>query len=687
VTDMKRVGRKSRSDLIVCLISPPAYYPWSVPPGIAYLAGYLLEHGIRVRTIDANVEALEHVLTQRASEPQRTRAAFATLRDMATLRDWRTYEESMGVLSIVAKGLSSTSEERLTFERNTLRYFPAFERRSRKGLIAAALAPERHLFTDYYRDVLAPTILRERPDIIGVSASDLHQLLPATVMAAVLRRMVGNRCPPMVFGGNVFSRIHDILQIDDADNRALFAIWGTVIVGEGERGLVQFVEKLGTSCTADVDGNLTPGRSLQKAPAIDLELIATPHCDGFKPLSPQLPVPLNIFRGCYFSGICQFCDINHGYDTVWTAPDRTLPQTAHRRRALDRVIQDIRTAMSRYGTTLFSFTDEWFPARDMLHFADRLVNEGIQIQWDAYARFEPALADPQTADKLARAGLRFLQFGLETASASTLQLVKKGITADLSERVLKTTAAAGIWNHVFVIVGLPGEALHDTLFTISFLKKNAEHLLTIKPTRFRLSRWSPLARRPSELLSVNLCLASERDLSLDLPFHYGRGTKQTVERDRVGENGKPRDGVKLSHRAVNAMYGVLEALVSEHWAYGFTSLYPYHTRLLFSPNDARAIAKARGGGSAQRLSAEPLDTGAMFSAVGRYLRSEAVQVPRIRRLYEQRGLDSAPVDGDWSRMWQFADTWCAAPASSLPGPREESGESNRVTRELVFVRR
>jgi hypothetical protein len=682
---MERVGRKSRSDVIVCLISPPAYYPWSIPPGVAYLAGYLVEHGVGVRIVDANVEALEHVLTQGSSDRARTSAALASLRDAATLHDWRRYGTSMTYLSAVAKGLESQLGERLTFERNTLRYYPAFERRSRKGLIAAVLNAERHLFAQYYSDVLAPRLARERPDVIGISASDLHQLLPATVMAAVIRRSLGDGCPPIIFGGNVFSRLHDVLRWDDNDNRQLFALWGTVIVGEGERPLMEFVNNVCASRARDVDGQLVLSRAPQKAPPINLDLLPTPKCDGFKTFSPELPIPLNVYRGCHFSGICQFCDINQGYDSVWTAPIRPLPQSVHRRRSLDKVIADIRTSMFRYGTTLFNFTDEWFPARDMLELADRLLSDDLRIQWDAYARFEPALADPENAQKLSNAGLRFLQFGLETASASTLQLVKKGITPDLSARVLKTTAAAGIWNHVFVIVGLPGEALHDTLFTIHFLKQHADHIFTIKPTRFRLSRWSPLARQPSHLVSVDIALASERELALDLPFHYGRGNNSLE--GRMLETSRRCEDVQLSHRGVNAMYAALEVLASEHWAYGFTSLYPYHTRMLFTSSQARAIAHSRAKMRDRKTCLWSGDAREAFLAVGRYLRLEAKRLSRIQRIYAEARLDSAPVDGDPRSLWRFADSWCNGSTALLRDRQPKGKEQKHFEHELVLIRR
>jgi radical SAM superfamily enzyme YgiQ (UPF0313 family) len=640
----------------VCLISPPAYYPWSVPPGLAYLSGYLTQQGARPFVIDANVGALEHVLAATHQDPGDVIRAFHTLRDRRDFYDWKRYAGAMACLSQAATTLSARHEERLIFTRNTLRYYPAFERRSRRGLLDAAAEPERHLFIRYYRDVLVPRVERASPQLIGLSASDLHQLLPATVIAATLRSELGSKCPPIVFGGNVFSRIHEVLSQNSEINRALFEIWGSVVVGEGERGLTELTRKRADTTRADrPDGEMRPSMPPIKAAPMSLDDIPAPRCDGFRPISPELPLPLNIYRGCYFSGVCQFCDINQGYDSVWATRSPTLTRERRRRRDLDRVVDDIRLAQQRYGTSIVNFTDEWFVAHDMLALADRLISANLGIRWDAYARLEPLLNDPAVCKRLFQSGLRFLQFGLETASAQSLQRLRKGTTPDLASQVLRTSAAAGIWNHVFVIVGLPNETLHDSLLTIDFITRHTKEIFTIKPTRFKVSRWSPLAVRPADFgVLIDQQLLLQRDLSLDLAFTYS-----SLSKDPAGPVNQ-RNGSRLSHRGVNAMYAVLETLAARQWAYGFSSLYPYHTRLLFSDMEARRIAAARAAESG--LSAQVQDTvlSDALKSVSRHLQAEARHIPGIRNIYRQCGLDEPRTLTSLADVCSAAEAWTTA---------------------------
>jgi radical SAM superfamily enzyme YgiQ (UPF0313 family) len=656
----------------VCLIWPPAYYPWQVAPGLAYLAGYLESHGIAVRVVDANVQALERVLSDACAERERVRAALGALRDRRSVLSWQRYQHAMRFLGELARSVSQERPEEIRFERNSFRYYPSFELRSRAGLLAAAEASDQHLFSPYFRDTLIPELRRSKHTVIGISASDLHQLLPATVLAATLRHELQSECPRLVFGGNVFARIHEVLTRPDEINEKLFDIWGTVIVGEGERALLQFVQALlaGEKDIA-IEGVIRPGSGPPaKTGAIDLNELPTPRCEGFEPLSPEISVPLNLYRGCYMSGACGFCDINQGYDTIWTQKTPALLRANRRLRRVDRVVEDIRKSVTRYGTHLFSFTDEWFRTNEMLELADRLVEERLFVAWDAYTRLEKRLLEPGVAERLSRGGARFLQFGLETASVESLASIGKSTDPQVAAEILHVLSKAGIWNHVFVIVGLPGETLHDGLITAGFLLQNAEHIFTIKPTRYQLSRHSPFAvGKRFAAIAVNEDRARELDIALNLPFRYEpisycarcRERRTVIEgmhcpvcRDRLVT--RP----SVSRRAVNAMYTAMELLAARHWAYPFTSLYPYHVRLLFSAGEARSIANERRADTDRNLGLSENEIRELMAGLGRQLEWEATHLGSVRRVYRELHLDHFFQWNDIEDFFAAARRWSSA---------------------------
>jgi hypothetical protein len=666
-------------DIDVVFISPPAYYPWVIPPGVAYLAGYLEQNEVSAVIIDANVEAIEYLLVKSAPVPEQATETFGSLRDMATAKNWRRYEAAARYLAEAAQRASKPGRERLTFTRNTFRYHPLYELRSREGLLQAARHWKEHLFTPYYLQLLVPQLRRLHPRIVAISATDLHQLLPATVISAVLRNQLGPSCPQLVLGGNVFARIYDSLSGADEINAALFKLWGTVVVGEGERSLLETVHAVREQRSIDnIDGAIQFGgdRPTKQSP-IALDELAPPRCDGFRPLIPQKPVPLNIYRGCYYSGICTFCDINQGYDSIWTAATPRLSKKQRRFRGLHLTIEDIKSCMRRYDTTLFNFTDEWFMARDMCDLAEELVAQGIRIQWDAYCRLEPALAEPATAKLLARAGARFLQFGLESATLRTLKAVGKGILPEISSQVLRCLAQAGIWNHVFLIVGLPGEYLHEALLTIAFLLDNSEQILTIKPTRFQLARHSPMAKAINHPhLDVAASRREELDLALNRPFQYrssnfcarcGGGAIASTGRCPTCKDqliSRP----PVSRRAVNVMYTAMELVAASHWAYPFTSLYPYHTRMLLQPEDARRISLERSDTTDRSLGLSQSEVAKTFQSLCRFLQWESRHISAVREAYDSSGLE---LPSGWETIedfTEFARRWaraCAPPKTNV----------------------
>jgi hypothetical protein len=655
----------------VVFISPPAYYPWVIPPGVAYLAGYLERFGVPTKVIDANVEGLEYLLIDSSPTPKKTADAVASLRTLAITKDWHLYEEATRHLDECARQASQAGSERITFSRNTFRYYPAYELRSGHGLLLAAREWAHHLFSPYYVNGLLPQLERLRPLLVAISATDLHQLLPATVICAVLRDYLGPACPELMLGGNVFARVYDSLSQPNDINESLLKLWGTVIVGEGERALLESVQTLRERRSIEnAEGaiRLGGGRPQKKSP-LPLEELASPRCDDFRPLIPLKPVPLNIYRGCYYAGVCTFCDINQGYDSIWMSGSPKLSNAQRRFRGVDLIVEDIKSCMRDYETTLFNFTDEWFLARDMVALSEELIAQGVRIQWDAYCRLEPALAQPATAKLLARAGARFFQFGLESATLQTLTSVGKGILPETSAQVLRCLAQAGIWNHVFLIVGIPGEYLHQALLTIAFILDNADHLLTIKPTRFQLARHSPMAKT---LVDPHIEPAPFReeaiDLALNLPFQYrsfnfcarcGGGALASA-RACPSCKDQPVSRPLVSRRAVNLMYTAMELVAANHWAYPFTSLYPYHTRMLFNSEDARRIAQERSPSTDRNLGRSQADISKTLEALCRFLQWEARHIEAVQSVYKASGLELPSTWQTVADIEAFALRWARA---------------------------
>jgi hypothetical protein len=169
-------------------------------------------------------------------------------------------------------------------------------------------------------------------------------------------------------------------------------------------------------------------------------------------------------KGCYHDE-CTFCDIPF--------INRVSPKRYRVRRA-ETIAADIKTLSDKHACRHFLLADEALPPRVLERIADALEVQGEpKAVFSGYARLEPGFT-PQLCEKLARAGLRRLYFGLESANQTTLDHMAKGIRIENADIILRNCHAAGITFHVFSMIGFPGEDAARARETIAFFEANGE---------------------------------------------------------------------------------------------------------------------------------------------------------------------------------------------------------------------
>jgi hypothetical protein len=179
-------------------------------------------------------------------------------------------------------------------------------------------------------------------------------------------------------------------------------------------------------------------------------------------LSPVPVLPVTASRGCYWRR-CAFCPEaatpTHGYACIEAArfPDLLLSLAA------------------RHGLAHFHLTDNAIPVNVLRALAAR-ADDLAGLRWHGFVRFERALADPALAERLARAGCRMLQLGLESGSQRVLDRLGKGTRLADASAILKTLAGAGISAYVYVMLGMPGEREEDGEATLAFLEAHAREI-------------------------------------------------------------------------------------------------------------------------------------------------------------------------------------------------------------------
>ncbi|MEM7199833.1 MAG: RiPP maturation radical SAM C-methyltransferase [Planctomycetota bacterium] len=147
-------------------------------------------------------------------------------------------------------------------------------------------------------------------------------------------------------------------------------------------------------------------------------------------------------RGCWWGAKqhCTFCAFNRD-------------GMAYRSKSPDRAIAEIRAQAQRYGEARMELTDNIL---DMAYFKSVVpaLAEGppMEFFWETKANLQR-----DQVQALARAGVRWIQPGIESLSDRTLTLMRKGSTRLQNVQLLKWCGESGVrvtWNWLF---GFPGE--------------------------------------------------------------------------------------------------------------------------------------------------------------------------------------------------------------------------------------
>jgi len=214
------------------------------------------------------------------------------------------------------------------------------------------------------------------------------------------------------------------------------------------------VKHNGTPALIDLDKLPYPAWHLLDGYAYD------PDPMGIAPLrSKAQPLAIQGSRGCPFA--CTFCSQDTMYKRV-------------RVRTAESVVNELEFVHHTYGTTVFGFIDAIFPLspKQGHEFADEMIRRGLhkKVCWFTETRVD--LVDYELLKHLAAAGLRFIQYGIESGDDMVLnRLMRKKTGVNQARKALKWTRDLGIHSFGLFVVGMPGETREQILKTIQFAKE------------------------------------------------------------------------------------------------------------------------------------------------------------------------------------------------------------------------
>jgi len=299
--------------------------------------------------------------------------------------------------------------------------------------------------------------------LVGISVTSPSQAIAALTLGLMIKKALPG--VHVNLGGQWVTLFRDELK----KRNDLFACFDSLTAFEGETPLY------GLCCAiaAGKEPVLTNVITLKnKKPKLnlsgeDLNTLACPDFSGLllgrynsSNIAPKLTYETS--RGCYW-GKCAYC------------VDLPLPKPTYRAKRADIVVQGIKELIRLCGVTDLMMGDPGMSPRQMLEVSKELIRQKVRISWWTMARLDPGF--DQKIFKIAyKAGLAKINFGFESANDRVCKFLDKGNCREVSARVIKDCAAAGIKVDLQTIFGLPGETHKDAMDTVAFLIENKKNI-------------------------------------------------------------------------------------------------------------------------------------------------------------------------------------------------------------------
>ena len=354
----------------VSLLFPPTWHPSQPYLSLPSLTGFLAQAGVtNVTQRDLGIELLDEVVTKsygaglyqelldkkHSLERERTGETgpgsaehlarvtesldrFPYLIDRIelakdTLRsegfyDMEAYRESLFLIDKWLEVLSTVYfPTRLTVVDNQ---FSTYSIYSSKDLMKVIRDEQQNPYIKLFRERFLPSIIADRPELIGVSITATSQIIPGLTLC----RLIKETAPDihLTIGGSIFTRLVDNLRRCPT----LFDITDDIVVFEGETALLELVNQMAGKKDFSRVPNLIyreNGKIHVNQPfySENVNQLPAPNYDGFplgRYLSPEPVLPVQFSRGCYYKD-CAFCALTLDHQNFrQKEPGRTIQTSA-----------------------------------------------------------------------------------------------------------------------------------------------------------------------------------------------------------------------------------------------------------------------------------------------------------------------------------------------------------------------
>ncbi len=305
---------------------------------------------------------------------------------------------------------------------------------------------------DLSRSELLDAVLRVRSDVVGLSCTTFDWPLAAS-LARQLREMRPDL--RIIIGGPQLSLYPDECMTETAVDAA--------VLGEGDHTLVEMLDRLdrGEDLAGMAGTIVRQGGELihgpPSGPIEDLDGLPMPALDllpmdRYQSVDAPTPyVSMVTSRGCPFR--CRYCS-------------QVYVGGTYRAQGVDRVLDEMQRAATRFGAREIVFFDETFTMRRewVLQLCEGILNRGLVVPWNVRTRVDHL--DDDVLAAMAEAGCYRIHVGIETGSPRVQRLMNKNLDLHGIARSLEAAQVAGLETRGYFMLGYPGETADEMEQTV-----------------------------------------------------------------------------------------------------------------------------------------------------------------------------------------------------------------------------
>ena len=330
-------------------------------------------------------------------------------------------------------------------------------------------------------DGLEKEIKKRDPDIVGVTTTTFT-LIDSIITAKIVKNVDKNI--KIIFGGpHAHIYPEETINIPEVD---------FLVLGEGEITFTELLQKIDNyeelkkvkgivfnhgdkivntgyrGFIEDLDSLPFPARHL------------TPYKKYYSLIAKLNPIT-TIFtsRGCPYR--CLFCHKPHMGKQI-------------RVRSPENVVEEIEECVNMGIHEILIYDDTFnIDRKRVLDVCSLIKERDIDIYFDIRARIDRI--DKEMLVALKKAGCERIHYGVESANQRVLDILRKDITVEQAEKVIKMTKDVGIETLAYFMIGNPTETRDEILNTIKFAKK-------LKPDYCHFSVTTPFPATPLYTLGL-----------------------------------------------------------------------------------------------------------------------------------------------------------------------------------------